>query len=110
MNLYFEYIKERENLDHVLGDDYFFTYEIRDKEFYLANIFSRPSVRGTHVVFEMYEKIEEIAKENSCELISANIYLTDKGFHRTLGAALKLGFRIVLAQNNCVTIVRKLEA
>ena len=108
--MYFEYIKERENLDHVLGDDYFFTYEIRDREFYLANIYLRPFKRGTPAVFEMYEQIEKIARENSCELISANIYLTDKGFHRTLGASLKLGFSIVMAQNNSVTIVRKLGA
>jgi hypothetical protein len=110
VDLYFEYIKERENLDHVLGDDYFFTYEIRDNEFYLANIYLRPSKRGTPSTFEMYQKMESIALENSCNLISANIYLTDSGFHRTLKSALKLGFSIVMAQNNCVTIVRKLGA
>lgn len=108
MKLYFEYIKERENLDHYEIENGFFTYEIRDKEFYLANIYVRPDHRGTSAKLELWEKMQEIAIEKGCDLISANVYLKDSGFHRTIRVALKLGFSFVMAQNNCVTIVKKL--
>lgn len=108
--MYFDYIKERQGLDHYKNDFGFFAYEIKDKEFYLAEMYIKPEHRGTSAVFDLYKKMEEIAKENSCNLISANIYLNDTGFHRTLKCAFNFLFTIVNAHNGCVTIVKKLEA
>lgn len=107
-SLYFQYIKERENLDFVEIEEGFFTYKINGDECYLNNVFLKPEHRGTPATIKIMNKIIEAAQSRDCKLISANVYLNDHGFHRTIKSALKLGFSFVLAQNNCVTIVKKL--
>lgn len=107
--MYFEYIKEREGLDHCLIDEGFFTYRVDGDEFYLANIFLKPEHRGTPATIKIMNKIVEAAENASCKFISANIYLNDKGFNRTLKASLNFNFNIQVAHNGCVTIVRKLR-
>lgn len=109
-NLYFDYVKERENLDHVEIEEGFFTYRIDGEEFYLANIYLRPECRGTPATLKIMNKMIEVAKQNSAKVISANIYLNDCGFHRTLRAALNFSFTIQMAHNGCVTITKILEA
>lgn len=107
--MYFDYIKEREGLDHCQIEEGFFTYKADGEELYLANIYLKPEHRGTPATLKIMNKIIEAAMACGCKHISANVYLKDLGFHRTIKAALKLGFSFVMAENNCVTIVKKLE-
>lgn len=108
MHLYEKYIKERENKTYVGSDHYFFTYNIENGELYLANIYLDPDYRGTSLVAEIDAELVRIAKENDCRIITANIWLWDQGFHRTLKCSFKLGFKIISAQNNGVVIAKEI--
>lgn len=108
VNYYADYIKERENLDYLEFKEGFLTYRIEDRECYLANIYVAPEFRGTPAISHFINELSKIAESKNCNFLTANIYLTDHGFNRTLKAALKLAFRVVRAENNSVVIVKKL--
>jgi GNAT superfamily N-acetyltransferase len=108
MNLYFEYIKEREGTEGIQFNDGFITYRIVDDECYIADMFVKKESRQSGIASKMISKIEEIAKEKNCKSISANIWATDKGNRRTLSGALKLGFEVVGAKNDCLILLKTL--
>jgi predicted GNAT superfamily acetyltransferase len=108
MDLYRDYIKERENLSLLKHPHGWISYRVNENECYLADMFIAKDHRGSGLVKKMIEDLKDIAILSGCELISANIHLNDKGANHTLKAALKLDFSIVRAEHNIIVIVKKL--
>lgn len=109
MNLYAAYVKEREGKDVLKNENGFITYKIIGQELFLADMFLVKKARGSEVVSQFIEKLVQIGKDNKCSHISANIHLADSGANRTLKAALKLGFKLINANNNILVIVKEVS-
>ena len=84
-------------------------YKIVDKECFLAEMFIQATSRGTGLFEQMILELNDLAKLNKCEVITANIDLRDKGANRNLRASQKLDFKVIQANNNVLLIERKVS-
>lgn len=107
MEMFKEYLKERENKEVIENEYGFLVYKIFDKECFLADFYIKPAFRKTFVVGDFVSQLEVIAKDNGCECITAQIQIADKGHKVTLSAAFKLGFNIVSSNNNAIIIMKE---
>jgi len=106
MKMYFDYIKERQNLEGFRTDFGFVTFKVVENEFFIENMYVQKQDRGLGKVEILIDECLKIAKSKECAIITANIYLADSGANRTLRAALRLGFRLE-ASNNNVLLIKK---
>jgi GNAT superfamily N-acetyltransferase len=108
--MYFEYLKERQkrmSLTHEFG---FATFDLGPEgELYIADMYVRPEKRGSGIVSELVQGLEQLAKQFQKTYLSCRIYVKDKGADRTLGAAQKLGFRVRSAEGGCIILTKDLE-
>lgn len=107
--LYAKYILERQE-SHILENELgFITYKINGKECFIVDMYvdvnSRAVGKGKSLVYEL----ESIALESSCEFISANIHLWDKGASNTLLSAINVGFEVIQADKNIISIIKKIS-
>jgi hypothetical protein len=63
MELYKQYLKEIGDIDLVVEDSYFFTYQIQDNSVYLENVFIKKELRNNKKVQEILERVYKICRE-----------------------------------------------
>lgn len=105
MELFAEYIKERQGLE--LIQDYeggFCSYRIVGRECYLADIYVSKGKRKIGQGGALLGEIIKQALKNNCELITANIHLKDPNANDTLKAAQACGFRVVACDQDVLLI------
>lgn len=107
-SMYAEFIKEREGLDLIETNAGFLTFKIVGGECFIANMFIRPSERGSQLCEELLSNLFDYAMTRKCEVVTGNIHLNDKGCNRTLRAALKNGFNLVKAEHGVLLIAKRM--
>jgi hypothetical protein len=109
MELYSEYIKEREGVALITKEHGFVTYKCVDNECFIHDLFVSKEHRGGPALLEIIQELGKIAVVNGCSHLSGILRANDPGINRTMKAALKLGFRILNIQNNGVIITKELK-
>ena len=111
MNLYEQYMKERGGYT-VLWDaagEGFLTFKVNGPECFIHDIFVSESVRRKHVGKKMVMDLEVVAAREGCTFITGNVWLLAKNATEVLKAALAVGFSVTSAQNNGITVEKKVE-
>lgn len=108
MELYREYIKERENSNLLVNENGWLSYKVNGQECFIVDMFIKKESRGTGLLDKMISDLKDIALLSQCEIIVANIHLNDKGANHTLKAAFKLDFSVVRADHNIIVIVKQI--
>lgn len=108
MDLFKEYLKERENKEVIENEYGFIIYKLFDKECFIADFYIKPAFRNTIVLPNFIDQLAKIAKSSECDHISAKLYIADNGHQKTLMAAFKMGFNILSTNNDCIIIIKKL--
>lgn len=110
MELYKEYVSEREGFEVLSDKDSFISYKlISPEELYIADMFIKKPLRKIGKGRELIEAVSDIAKGRGCKILSANVRLNDPGASNTMLGALMVGFRIFGANNQSIIIVKDLE-
>lgn len=107
-DLFKSYIKEREGLSVLETEFGFVTYKFIGKECFLKDMCVSAEHRKSSKARELIEMLSEIACGAGCEFISANVFVADHGSSNTLLAALKIGFKVVRAENGALLIIKDL--
>lgn len=108
MELYAEYIKEREGSELISTPYGWLSYRITDKECFIIELFVTQAARRSGQGSELLTKIIKQALRNNCELITANIHLFDPNHDGTLRGALARGFKILSANNDVLLVAKKI--
>lgn len=108
MSLYAEYLKEREQVDTFETEFGFISYQIREKEVFIKDMYVRPENRGGANFALLINKVCSIAKAHGIKFVTATVQCADRGCVRNLKAAFKLDFFILRAENNCIVLAREL--
>lgn len=113
MQMWADYIKEKENKDCFQCETGFVTYLIYDveghNELYISDMYVKPEFRNTGAGRSLIKEIERIAKEQNCKKMTAAIWLSNKNPEGPLVADIKYGFRIShVANNNIIYLVKDL--
>ena len=106
---YAKYIKQRANSEVLENENGFIIYRIVRDECFIVDMFVDKDLCGAGVCRKLINDLSAIAKENSCEFISGNIHLNDPGCHKTIMAAIHVGFKIIKADLNILVIKKDLE-
>lgn len=106
--LYYQYVKDRLNAEILEDDTGFIVYTIVGEECFIQEMAVRKGVCGMGYGKNLIADLEEIAKKAECKFISANVHLWDKGAPNTLTAAFKTGFELSQANNQIITIIKKI--
>ena len=70
MELYKQYLKERDEVELIHNDDCFITYKIYDNNTAaIIDIYSRPEVRGQQVMKKFIEELIEEFKKKDIETV-----------------------------------------
>ena len=69
MELYAEYLKEREGISIIVKDFGFCSYKIIDDYIYLVDIYIKKEKRRTGLAKDFIEEVSDIGKENNCNSI-----------------------------------------
>lgn len=105
--LYAKYIKEREGgflLENEFG---FISYKFVDQECFIMNMYIEQSEQAKGHGRALIAKLNKIAGDADCNVISANVHLWDEHSSETLAAALATGFKVTAANNNVLVIAFK---
>lgn len=85
------YELERENIETVETDKYFFTFKMVEKEFHIFDVFIHPEFRSSEVSDELQKTIHEVAKSKGAEALIGFINKGANGNSRSLAYQLKHG-------------------
>lgn len=107
--LYAKYIKERKGVEVLEGFDFFIMYSVSGEELFIDEMFVDQPQRSIGKGKSAIGQLVEIAKQNNCKVITANVHLWDSGCNNTLTAALLTGFEVKAAQNNIILISKSVE-
>jgi GNAT superfamily N-acetyltransferase len=102
--LYAKYISEREGLEIFETEHSFVTYKLSGDECFIKNMCVLPDERAHGRARYLINQLGELAKASNCKFITANIDLKDKGASNTLLAALRIGFKVIQANNDLLFI------
>ena len=107
MDLYKEYIKERENADIIIKGDGFLKYNIINGICLVADIFVREESRNI-LVTQMMREVTSIAKESGCLLLEAHVHLNTNNPELSLKACLAFGFKPIEANLNIIYMTKEI--
>jgi predicted GNAT superfamily acetyltransferase len=107
--LFYQYANKRDKINVLETDEYFVFYKIINNEFFVSDCAIHESVRGQGKCREFFKEVIKLAKEKKCEHVTAHLHLFDDNFHITLAVMLKLGFRVLKAQNDSLLIANKIS-
>jgi GNAT superfamily N-acetyltransferase len=105
--LYAKYIKERQGREILENEDGFIIYEVIGKECFIADMFVVKDVRNLGVGADLIKKL--ILKNTDCEIITATIWLWDKGAKNTLRAAMAVGFELLRTEPGCLIVAKNIK-
>ena len=94
MELYKQYLKEREDIDLIYTDDCFITYKVyEDNTAAIIDIYSSPKVRGKQVMKGLVEKLLVEFKEQNVNTVFGFTDERTNGWEKSEYLMLKFGFR-----------------
>lgn len=106
---YGRYIKEREGLDVLEGDNYFIIYKMNESQCFIYDMWVDPECREQGKGTKAISRLEQLMLNLQRSVILADIYLKDPNHKTTLMAAFSWGFNIVEANNNFISIARNIK-
>lgn len=107
-SLYAQYILEKTERKIIESDDGFITYEIDGERCYIADIFVVKEKRLQGIAMKMCLQVGEIAIAQGCKFIIGTVQVMDKESTESLNACIKMGMRLVRADNGFVYLIREL--
>lgn len=105
---YEKYVQERLDAEILENDNGFLVFKIKDGECFIVEMFIDLAWRKIGSGRLLIEELMSIAKDKNCKILTANVFLTDKGASSTLIAAFKVGFQLGSLGNGCISIFKKI--
>jgi hypothetical protein len=107
--LYEKYAREREGCEILENEFAFVSYRLIGDECFIQDLYVDKDERQMGKCRELIELLAELALGAECKSIIGNVFLNDPGANSTLKAALLIGFKVVVANPNCLTLMLSLE-
>lgn len=105
MNLYAEYIKERENLEIIKHEKGFLTYRVEDDHLFISDLYITPSARGTGVARELSDRAYEIAKKDK---VLCAVCTDANGWKESFRFIQHMGYKPLQQVHNMIYLIKEL--
>jgi hypothetical protein len=109
MNLYAQYIKERENTEIIVLDHGFATYrKLNNVSYYLVDMFVEKAYRKCNVAWDLNNMICDIAKKDGASVIFTSVCTDAAGVSISLAVVLAGGFEFSSRDGNMLYFKKNL--
>lgn len=109
MNLYEDYIKEREGALIIKEEWGFIEYRITPPALRIEAIYIRPEDRKSGKGSELADRVTQIAKEQNCTLLWAQVWASALNATESLKAILAYGFIVQRAENGVIILTKDIK-
>jgi GNAT superfamily N-acetyltransferase len=94
MELYKQYLLERENTHLHYDEDSFITYEFIDNYCYIKEVYVSPEQRRTGKASLLGRMIQDIAREKGMHYVMGSVCLSTNGWQKSLAGMYKEGYTL----------------
>ena len=109
MNLYAQYIKERENSEIIIHEHGFITYKVlQNGMYYLVDVFVEKEHRKSGAARSLVDAACEIARSAGQTQVLGSVCLDANGVTQSLAAILAGGFKYSSSNGNMLYFVKDL--
>lgn len=108
MDKYAAYIKERKGAELFEDTNGFFTYRIDGKYFYIDEIFVLSNKRKQGIGKKYSGIIENLAKENKCDLLICTICTNANNYIDSFGFIKRMGYKSFKSENTLVYLIKEI--
>lgn len=107
-DLYAGYIFEREGKRVISRGGAFIVYKIQNQSCHICEIYVHPDLRRTRIAWDMADEVTKIALASGCHVLTACVVPSLNGASESMAAQLAYGFKIQLAQSDCIVLSKEL--
>lgn len=108
MEMFAEYIKEREGKHVYMTNHGFAVYQIAGQECYIQDIYIKQDSRNKDHAKEIADAITEIARSNDCKTLTGTVVPSLKGSTKSLGILLHYGFKLHSCREDFIILVKEI--
>lgn len=102
MDLFANYLHEREGVEVLQTPDGFAIYSIQGSECYLRDIYIQPKARKSGLASIIANKIQDIAKGKGCTVMTGSVSPSANNSTDSIKVLLAYGMKVVSASNNFI--------
>jgi len=109
IELYADYLKERED-GHMIYDSHgFMSYFIKGDECYIRDVYIEPAFRKTHHATMFMLKVSSHAKQLGCKKLTGSVRPSSNGSTDSLKVLLSAGFKLWYSSQDAIFFFKELE-
>ena len=111
MELYAEYIKEREGIEIIVKDYGFCTYKIMtDDIIYLADIYIKKDKRRNKLTTPLVDEVAQIGRDSGCRLMMGSFCIDTNNWKAGKSLVKSLGFKYYEKQKktNMIYVIKEI--
>jgi predicted GNAT superfamily acetyltransferase len=109
MELYKEYLLERENVELFYDEDSFVTYKLYDDYMYVIDIYVKPEARRKGKAFELGRDMDKLAKSFNYNKIMGSVCMSTNGWKISLEGLIKFGYSVDSVKGDMVYLLKDLN-
>ena len=109
MELYKEYLLERENVELIYDEDSFVSYKLCDDYVYVIDIYVRPKARRKRKAFEIGKNIDNLARSFNYDKIMCTVCKSANGWTAALEGLIKFGFSVDSVKGDMIYLLKDLK-
>jgi len=103
------YLLERENIETVENEKYFFTYRMVEDEFHIITVFIHPKFRSSKVSDDLQLHIQTEAKIKGAKQFFGFLWQNVEGNSRSLAYQVKHGMRLHSWDNEKIVFCKEVQ-
>lgn len=107
--MYFDYIKERENLDHIATESGFITFRIEGENCLISDYYVKPEFRRLHKGKFFADQVLELCKERGVKFVWCQSDESANGHEAARKSILKYGFRESKKHDSVYTYILRVD-
>lgn len=102
MCMFADYYFEREKINTVKKDNYFFTWKLTDdrSELHVIDMYIKPEARGGAAIVQLLDDVASIASKEGTSFIVSKVVIGSVNPEVSLQVMLKIGCKLLKAENN----------
>ena len=108
MELYKNYLKEREGIELYYEEDGFITYIFMDDYCYIKDVYVVPEKRRSGKAIELGNKIIALAKERGYDKVMGSICRSTHGWQKSLQGMYKVGYVSKEVKDDMIYLIKEI--
>ena len=109
MDLYRDYLLERENVELIYDEDSFVTYKLYDDYMYVIDIYVKPESRRRGKSFDIGRMMDDKAISLGYDKIMGSVCMSTNGWKISLEGLIKFGYSVDSVKNDMIYLLKDLN-